>query len=61
MEQTIDIMPAMITLKKVSDSKIKKSPENVAVYESDTNLTVILVYRDDGYVEDTAVIRHTLK
>lgn len=54
-------MPDTITLTKVSDSKIKKSPDNVAVYESDNGLTVIFMYDDTGCVDNTAVIRNTIK
>lgn len=61
MEQATELMPNTITLTKVSDSKIKKSPDNVAVYEADNGLTIIFIYDDKGYVDNTAVIRYTLK
>ena len=52
-------MPDTLTLTKVSDSKIKKSSSNLALYESDNGLTITFSYDDDGYVDIDATARQT--
>jgi len=52
-------MPEEINLKRVSNSKFKKSNSNVAIYETDNGLTLIFTYSDDGYIDDQISLRWT--